>query len=61
MFVHANIEKANANAWVYAEEEVDEEDYIQLTQKLPLLVDEFPLMVNDAVSVRLSTSSCSPT
>jgi len=40
---------------------VDEEDYVQLTQKLPFLVDEFPLMVNNTVSVRLSTSSYSPT
>ena len=51
--MHANI--------VYAEEGVDEENYIQLTQKLPLLVDEFLSCVNDAVSVRLSTSSSSPT
>ena len=62
LIVHANThtEEANKNAWVYAEEEEiddeDGEDYIQFPKKLPLLVDEFPLMASDALSVRMLAS-----
>ena len=62
LIVHANThtEEANKNAWVYAEEEEiddeDGEDYVQFPKKLPLLVDEFPLMASDALSVRMLAS-----
>jgi hypothetical protein len=43
--------RLNGNAWVFAED-LDEDDLLNTTHKLPLFVDSFPLnMVNDMLSV----------